>query len=271
MTDGPFLREYGTGTGANVCIHMLKAGSADQAVSADWTPAAGDVKVSKDGGAAANIGTLPVAVVQGNGAIWKFVFTDAELTAKEIVVTIADSASKAVADNGFVINTFGSTSAVIPLGADSIAAGSIQSAAYTAIGASVASDVLDAFEADHLVTGTIGAAIAAGTTSSASAVTALGSLATAVAALPSLAAMVGALGYIAGLSPGGAATNALKLASTASAADNAYAGKLVVAVDGAGFGQAQVCESYVGATRTCVFPDVWPVPVDGTTHYAVLL
>jgi hypothetical protein len=107
-----YLRKYGTGTGADIYITIPKAGSANHAVGADWTPAAGDVKVSKDGGAAANIGTLPTAIAMGNSAIWKFVFTDAELEAKEILVTVSDSATKAVDDTAFAINTFGHASAL---------------------------------------------------------------------------------------------------------------------------------------------------------------
>jgi hypothetical protein len=106
------MRKYGTGTGADIYINIPKAGSANHALNADWTPAAGDVKISKDGGAAANIGTLPVAVAMGNSAIWKFVFSDAELQAAFISVTISDSATKAVDDTGFSIETYGNASAL---------------------------------------------------------------------------------------------------------------------------------------------------------------
>lgn len=106
-----YMRKYGTGTGADIYINIPKAGSANHAVSADWTPAAGDVKISKDGGVAANIGTLPTAVAMGNSAIWKFVFTDAELQAAFVSVTVSDSATKAVDDTGFSIETYGNASA----------------------------------------------------------------------------------------------------------------------------------------------------------------
>jgi hypothetical protein len=110
---GPaFSRKYGTGTGADVYIPMVKRGVVDFAVSADWTPAAGDVKVSKDGAAAANIGTLPTAVTMGNTAMWKFVFADAELQCKFLSVTVADSATKAVEDQMFAVETYGNASAM---------------------------------------------------------------------------------------------------------------------------------------------------------------
>lgn len=109
-----FLHKYGTGNFTTVYIELLKAGVTDQAVSADWTPATGDVKVSKDGGAAANIGTLPTAIAMGNTAYWAFVFTDAEVTCKKLVVTVGDSATKAVQDSSFTLETFGHASALYP-------------------------------------------------------------------------------------------------------------------------------------------------------------
>lgn len=109
-----YLRKYATGTGADIYINVPKAGSANHAVSADWTPAAGDVKVSIDGGTAANIATLPTAIAMGNSAIWKFVFSNAELTGKIISVTVSDSATKAVDDTGFSIETYGNASALHP-------------------------------------------------------------------------------------------------------------------------------------------------------------
>jgi hypothetical protein len=109
-----YLRKYATGTGADIDMPMVKRGVVDYAVGADWTPAAGDVKVSIDGGAAANIGTLPTAVAMGNTAYWKFVFSNAELTGKRITVTVADSATKAVEDQMFTIETYGNVSAMYP-------------------------------------------------------------------------------------------------------------------------------------------------------------
>lgn len=109
-----FLRKYATGTGADLWIPIIKRAVVDFAVGADWTPAAGDVKISIDGGAAANIGTLPVALAMGNGAVWKFVVTNAELTGKSILVTVADAATKAVEDQAIVIETYGHASALHP-------------------------------------------------------------------------------------------------------------------------------------------------------------
>lgn len=104
----PFLRKYGAGTGADVIVPMIVAGGTDHRVGADWTPQAGDVKVSKDGAAAANIGTLP-SYIAGIG--WKFVFSDAELQCARLSVQVTDSATKAVEDQHFVVETYGHASA----------------------------------------------------------------------------------------------------------------------------------------------------------------
>lgn len=115
-----FERKYGTGTGADIWIPIIKAGEVNFAVSGDWTPATGDVKITKDGGTAANIGTLPVALTMGNTALWKFVFADAELQAAEIVVTISDSSTKAVEDQSIIIDTYGNASAQHAVNRDDI-------------------------------------------------------------------------------------------------------------------------------------------------------
>ncbi len=110
-----FLCKYNTAitasTSQSIKIPIVRRGVVDYAVGADWTPAAGDVKVSKDGGAAANIATLPTAVTMGNAAYWEFVFSGAELSCGNLVVTISDSATKVIEDQCFLIRTFGNASA----------------------------------------------------------------------------------------------------------------------------------------------------------------
>lgn len=109
-----FYRKYGDGSTGNVRVPIVKRAVVDYAVGADWTPAAGDVKVSIDGGAAANIGTLPTAVAMGNTAYWDFVFSGLELQGKKITVTVADAATKVIEDQGFDIITWGHPSAGEP-------------------------------------------------------------------------------------------------------------------------------------------------------------
>lgn len=104
-----FLSKYAVAR--HIYIPIPKAGSASHAVGADWTPAAGDVKICIDGAAAANVTNLPTAIAMGNSAVWDFSLTLGEITGKQIIVTVADSATKAVDDTGFEIETYGNASA----------------------------------------------------------------------------------------------------------------------------------------------------------------
>jgi hypothetical protein len=90
---------------------MVKRGVVDLAVTADWTPATGDTKVSKDGGAVANTTNNPAIA---SGASWKLTLTGTELSAKWITVQIIDSATKAVEDQFLTILTYGNASAFFP-------------------------------------------------------------------------------------------------------------------------------------------------------------
>lgn len=105
-----FRRKYSVQlTGALLIrIPMTKAGSTDFATGSDWTPATGDVKVCLDNGTITNIATLPS---YDNGA-WEFTLAGGELTCKQVVVTIVDSATKAVDDNCFIVETYGHASAM---------------------------------------------------------------------------------------------------------------------------------------------------------------
>lgn len=107
-------RVYGvllTDTTAVYVKHRKYATPTDVAVAADWTPATGDVKLSKDGGAASNITNLPTYVTDKG---WKYILTQAEIEAQFTHVHIADSATKAITDYGFVVRTFGHPSAFLP-------------------------------------------------------------------------------------------------------------------------------------------------------------
>src|SRR3954453_9657758 len=104
-----FLSKYGVAR--HIYIPIVKRAVVDFAVGADWTPATGDVKISKDGGAAANVTNLPAAIAMGNGAIWDFSITATEMQAAQVVITVADSATKAVEDQSFIIETYGNASA----------------------------------------------------------------------------------------------------------------------------------------------------------------
>lgn len=117
-----FISKYGVAR--HIYIPIVKRAVVDFALNADWTPAAGDVKISKDGGAAANVTNLPAAITMGNTAIWDFSLTATEMQAAQIVVTVSDSATKAVEDQSFIIQTHGHASGQFQVDlADSVRAG----------------------------------------------------------------------------------------------------------------------------------------------------
>jgi hypothetical protein len=94
------------GTAYTFRAPIVKAGSTDYAiVGTDWTPAAGDVKISKDGGAFANIATLPSTVTLAGSAAWSWTLSAAETEATEVVIQVIDSATKAVQDQFFRLQT----------------------------------------------------------------------------------------------------------------------------------------------------------------------
>ena len=91
------------GTAYTFRAPIVKAGSTDYALTADWTPAAGDVKVSKDGGAFADITTLPTFIASAAALNWTL--SAAETEATEVVIQVIDSATKAVQDQFFRLQT----------------------------------------------------------------------------------------------------------------------------------------------------------------------
>jgi hypothetical protein len=104
-----YLAEYGVAF--NFAVPVVVAGSDDLAVSADWTPQAGDVKVSKNQGNVANITTLPVLVGGTGSVLWDFALSATEMQAAEIAIQVVDSATKAIKDTVFRIQTYGDASA----------------------------------------------------------------------------------------------------------------------------------------------------------------
>lgn len=91
------------GVPRNFYIPIPKAGSTSFALAADWTPAVGDVKISKDGLADANIATLPAAMASTAG-LWCVYLSGPEVTAKQINVRIM---AAAVVHDALEIVTFG--------------------------------------------------------------------------------------------------------------------------------------------------------------------
>lgn len=106
-----YWAKYGTQT--DIRFPMVKRAVVDLAATADWTPAAGDTKVSKDGGNVANTSNNPAAVGGTGSIMWKLTLSATELQAAEVDVQIVDSATKAVEDQCLVVYTYGHASAKI--------------------------------------------------------------------------------------------------------------------------------------------------------------
>ncbi len=212
-------RKYATGSGADIYIPIVKRDVIDFAVSADWTPAAGDVKVSKDGGAQANIGTLPVYT---NGA-WKFVFTDAELTCKILAVMIVDSATKTIEDQAILIGTFGHASALHPFDLNTAEQdvnlvnwkGSAPAALFSSF---VRSDVR-AVNDDASIDNT-------------------------------MSDFFNVIGSGQGLFQAGSSTTSLVLSAGESSVDDFYNGQILLIFDGAAANQVRRITDYDGSTKT---------------------
>jgi hypothetical protein len=95
------------GTAYTFRAPIVKAGSTNYAiVGTDWTPAAGDVKISKDGGAFANIATPPSTVTLSGSAAWSWTLSAAETEATEIVIQVIDQdVTKVIQDQFFRLQT----------------------------------------------------------------------------------------------------------------------------------------------------------------------
>ncbi|MDJ0896916.1 MAG: hypothetical protein QNJ92_17360 [Alphaproteobacteria bacterium] len=87
---------------------VVKVDDTDFAASGDWTPAAGDVKVSKDGGNVANIGTLPTAVGGTGSVLWTWTLSATEMQAKRVTIQVVDAALE---NQAFIVQTHGNASA----------------------------------------------------------------------------------------------------------------------------------------------------------------
>jgi len=100
-----FLKKYG---GAfTVPLPLVKAGATDFAASGDYTYAAGDIKIIKDGGAAANPTNSPSSAVVGNTTRWTLALTATEMQAGLVEIWIADATTKSIQDSVITIQTFG--------------------------------------------------------------------------------------------------------------------------------------------------------------------
>ncbi len=81
---------------------LIDAGTQNFATGSDYTFAAGDCKIIKDGGTAANSTN---SVTDETTGLWSLTLTAAELQATRIAVLVVDSATKAIEDQCIIVNT----------------------------------------------------------------------------------------------------------------------------------------------------------------------
>ena len=99
------LHEYGT---AKPIIFKITLNG----VGVNASLAAGDVKISKDGGASANVSNLPTAVdSSGMPGVFSWTPTIAETQAETVTVNIKDASDGAFDENMITLQTGGNASA----------------------------------------------------------------------------------------------------------------------------------------------------------------
>lgn len=254
------FRKYNTATasGTHLRIPIPKAGSTDFAVSADWTPAAGDVKLSKDGGTQANITTLPTYT---NGA-WEFQLSGAELSCKQLEIMVVDAATKAITDQAILAETFGNASAMYQ--AD------LSAAAMTADvikwnGTAVATPDTAGYPKVTLKSGT-----GTGEVSLASGAVLLQPTQTGVT-IPTVTTLTNPPGAIrSSTCQSGSTSTTAKLDASASATNDLYNGAVLLLTGGTGAGQCNGIIDYLGSTKVATVARTWVVTPDNTTTFSIL-
>lgn len=231
---GYLLAKYNTQT--TFTFPVVKRAVVDLAVSADWTPATGDTKVSKDGGNVANTTNNPAAVGGTGSALWSITLTATELSAAEIVVQIVDSATKAIEDQVLRIYTYGNASAKFV--ADFSAAG------MGAVMPTVAGRTLDV-----TTTGEAG-------------------LDFANVNLP-VGAII-ALGWLENGTLQSATSSTAVLRSATSIVDDLIIGATLVIRAGTGAGQSRIIHDWVNSTDTASISPNWTTTPDNTSDYYVV-
>jgi hypothetical protein len=254
------FRKYNTATasGTHLRVPIPKAGSTDFATGSDWTPATGDVKLSKDGGSQANIGTLPSYT---NGA-WEFQLTGGELTCKQLEIMIVDSATKAIVDQSILIETFGNASAMYQ--AD-LSAAALAADVTKWNGTAVATPDTAGYPKVTLKSGT-----GTGEVSLSSGAVILQATQTGVT-IPTVTNVTNTAGAIrSNTCQSGSTSTTAKLDASASATDDLYNGALIVLTGGTGAGQCNGIIDYVGSTKVATLARAWAVTPDNTSTFSLL-
>jgi hypothetical protein len=118
------------------------------------TLAAGDFKIEKDGGASANLATLPTVEPSGGTSV-SLEFSAAEMQCRQAVVTMIDAAGDEWSDDAIHIFTVGDVAAYMPF---NLFSGPV--ALSPASQSAVVAAVWQANRADHTTPGTFGEGVA---------------------------------------------------------------------------------------------------------------
>lgn len=109
-----FTRKYNA-VGIIDGIVLIVAGGTDYKVAP--TLAAGDAKISKDGGAFANLATLPAVTPAGGSAV-RISLSATELSCARAVIQFVDVAGAEWEDQEIIVETFGNASAQLAVNLD---------------------------------------------------------------------------------------------------------------------------------------------------------
>lgn len=284
---GPFHRQYGvalTSGGVNSAIQVVLFDGA----GASYTGAgiiAGVVKVSKDGGAEANITNLPTQVAATG--VWTFELTATEMQAAALTVRVIGGAGLASAcitvETAFAVATIDvdssqwanptagmrllgrtTTPAILATGGNAangitIAAGGGNTHGLSVTGAGTGAGIRG-----------VAGATGSGMLLSAAAGSAL-TLTPGGAGNPSINETAnGVLGVIRLNTAQAGAAGSITLDAAASAVDDFYNNVSIVVVGGTGAGQSRSITDYVGATKVATIDSNWATNPDNTSVFLLV-
>lgn len=224
------------------------------------TLASGDVKVSIDGGALANLTTLPVVTPASSDWV-KVSLSASEMNGDNIAVQFKDAAGNEWCDDGFLIQT---------------SARKIDDLAYPATsGRSIVVDASGLVDANVVKLGPSGSGTAqtardVGASVLLSSGTGTGqvSLSSGQVTVSGFAAATGLSAVRSGTAQAGA-VGQITLDAGASSVDNFYRGLGCYIVSGTGSGQVGIIYGYTGSTKVALISPQWRTAPDATSVFAL--
>jgi hypothetical protein len=277
---GPYYRQYGvaTTTGGQNSKIQIGIPTFNDANLYTGALAAGDVKVSIDGGAEANIATLPVQIAAATG-IWVWTLSAAELTGSTVTVHL----KKAGVTAEMVITVemrlalgpvqFGSSSS--PAATNGLLTiGSAGAAGFRAIGTTTGQGILatggataDGFSATGGTISGNGISASALLLGHGMALTAVGTGSRALELIPVAGAPE--IFFIRKSTAVAGAASTITLDAGASATNDFYNEMKITIIAGTGLGQSRMINSYVGGTKIATVTRPWLVNPDATSVFII--